>query len=709
MNRFIRNSGFYLILFLVVVGIAQFLIGGQEETVTPSYTELRQQLKANNVEELTGKFDGYAYLVTGEYKEKVGDSRTKKFSAYIPFDENVLKEITDLSEQNDFKVTWKKMQEQSIWLTFLTSIVPLAIMFILFFFLFNQAQGGGGKVMNFGKSRARLYNEEKKKVTFEDVAGADEEKQELVEVVDFLKDPRKFSAVGARIPKGVLLVGPPGTGKTLLARAVAGEAGVPFFSISGSDFVEMFVGVGASRVRDLFENAKKNAPCIIFIDEIDAVGRQRGAGLGGGHDEREQTLNQLLVEMDGFGGNEGIIIVAATNRADILDPALLRPGRFDRQITVDRPDVKGREAVLKVHARNKPLTKDVRLDVIAKRTTGFTGADLENLLNEAALLAARRNRKDISMTEVDEAIDRVIVGTEKRSRVISDREKRIVAFHEAGHTIVGYFLANADMVHKVTIIPRGRAGGYVIMLPKEDRMLVTKQELLEKVTGLLGGRVSEELFIGEIGTGAYSDFQQATSIVRSMIVEYGMSEKLGPMQFGTSQGQVFLGRDFGHEQNYSDQIAYQIDQEMQRFINECYEQCRQILTEHSKEVHLIAETLLEVETLEFDQIDQLIKHGKLLEPGEVIDGNDNGGSSESGEPVIDSVGDVKVRIQGKNEDTNAVIPRGDIPNDVPGGSANDLTQDPVVDKPQGTVGDAPITPEDSDNNGSNNGGGTPTV
>ena len=378
------------------------------------------------------------------------------------------------------------MRGDSIWLTLLTSFIPLIIMFLLFFFLFNQAQGGGGKVMNFGKSRARLYNEEKKRVTFEDVAGADEEKQELVEVVDFLKDPRKFAAVGARIPKGVLLVGPPGTGKTLLARAVAGEAGVPFFSISGSDFVEMFVGVGASRVRDLFENAKKNAPCIIFIDEIDAVGRQRGAGLGGGHDEREQTLNQLLVEMDGFGANEGIIIVAATNRADILDPALLRPGRFDRQITVDRPDVKGREAVLKVHSRNKPLTKDVKLDIIAKRTTGFSGADLENLLNEAALLAARRNRRDISMREVDEAIDRVIVGTEKKSRVISDREKRIVAYHEAGHTIVGYFLEHADMVHKVTIIPRGRAGGYVIMLPKEDRMLVTKQELLDKVTGLLG-------------------------------------------------------------------------------------------------------------------------------------------------------------------------------------------------------------------------------
>ncbi|GJM73905.1 hypothetical protein HMSSN036_61210 [Paenibacillus macerans] len=474
MSRFIRNSGFYLILFLVVVGIVQFLNGGQEATVTPSYTELRQQLKDNNVAEITGKFDGYAYLVTGKYRDIVGNEKTKNFSLYIPYDTNVLKEITDLSEQNGFEVTWKKMPGESIWVTFLTSIVPLAIMFILFFFLFNQAQGGGGKVMNFGKSRARLYNEEKKKVTFEDVAGADEEKQELVEVVEFLKDPRKFSAVGARIPKGVLLVGPPGTGKTLLARAVAGEAGVPFFSISGSDFVEMFVGVGASRVRDLFENAKKNSPCIIFIDEIDAVGRQRGAGLGGGHDEREQTLNQLLVEMDGFAGNEGIIIIAATNRADILDPALLRPGRFDRQITVDRPDVKGREAVLRVHAKTKPLTKDVKLDVIAKRTTGFTGADLENLLNEAALLAARRNRKDISMTEVDEAIDRVIVGTEKRSRVISEREKRIVAYHEAGHTIVGYYLEHADMVHKVTIVPRGRAGGYVIMLPKEDRMLVTK-------------------------------------------------------------------------------------------------------------------------------------------------------------------------------------------------------------------------------------------
>lgn len=466
--------------------------------------------------------------------------------------------------------------------------------------------------------------------------------------------------MGARIPKGVLLVGPPGTGKTLLARAVAGEAGVPFFSISGSDFVEMFVGVGASRVRDLFENAKKNAPCIIFIDEIDAVGRQRGAGLGGGHDEREQTLNQLLVEMDGFGGNEGIIIVAATNRADILDPALLRPGRFDRQITVDRPDVKGREAVLKVHSRNKPLTKDVRLDVIAKRTTGFTGADLENLLNEAALLAARRNRKDITMREVDEAIDRVIVGTEKRSRVISDREKRIVAYHEAGHTIAGYFLEHADVVHKVTIIPRGRAGGYVIMLPKEDRMIVTKQELLDKVTGLLGGRVAEEMFIGEIGTGAYSDFQQATRIVRAMIMEYGMSDKLGPLQFGATQGQVFLGRDIGHEQNYSDSIAYEIDQEMQNLIRSSYERCRELLTKHSKEMHLIANTLLEKETLELDQITELIEQGYLSEDGKPEEGDAI--TNEAGEPIIDSIGDVRVRIQGKTGEESPLDLSKDIPN-----------------------------------------------
>jgi cell division protease FtsH len=670
MNRIIRNTGFYLLIFLVTVGIVQFISNQNDTTEELSYDQLRQQISTNNISELTLKFDGYSYLVTGKYRTAPSGAEGDQFFSRMTAEEYATKEVTDASAQNSFKLTVKKMQGQSMWLTLLTSIIPFVIIFILFFFLINQAQGGGGKVMNFGKSKARLYNEEKKRVTFEDVAGADEEKQELVEVVEFLKDPRKFAAVGARIPKGVLLVGPPGTGKTLLARAVAGEAGVPFFSISGSDFVEMFVGVGASRVRDLFENAKKNAPCIIFIDEIDAVGRQRGAGLGGGHDEREQTLNQLLVEMDGFGANEGIIIVAATNRPDILDPALLRPGRFDRQITVDRPDVKGREAVLKVHARNKPLAKDVKLDVIAKRTTGFTGADLENLLNEAALLAARRNKKDIAMQEVDEAIDRVIVGTEKKSRVISDREKRIVAYHEAGHTIIGYFLEHADAVHKVTIIPRGRAGGYVIMLPKEDRMLVTKQELLDKVTGLLGGRVAEELFIGEIGTGAYSDFKQATGIVRSMIMEYGMSDKLGPMQFGSSQGQVFLGRDIGHEQNYSDAIAYEIDQEMQNIINFCYTRAKNLLTEKTEAVHLIAQTLLKEETLEIEQIKRLIDTGSLA-----IEGGDTGSTpaETSAEPIIDTIGDVKVRIQGKDQAEDTLPPKdpsGD-KNDDNGSGSND--------------------------------------
>lgn len=610
MNRIIRNTGFYLLIFLVTVGIVHFISTQNEQKELITYDKFRKAVVEKNVESVTLKFDGYTYLIRGKYINPPSGADKKSFETHAPFEPMVVQLIEANGVPSE---TYETMERDSVWISFLTSIIPFVIIFILFFFLLNQAQGGGGKVMNFGKSRARLYNEEKKRVTFEDVAGADEEKQELIEVVEFLKDPRKFAAVGARIPKGVLLNGPPGTGKTLLARAVAGEAGVPFFSISGSDFVEMFVGVGASRVRDLFENAKKNSPCIIFIDEIDAVGRQRGAGLGGGHDEREQTLNQLLVEMDGFGANEGIIIVAATNRPDILDPALLRPGRFDRQITVDRPDIKGREAVLKVHARNKPLAKDVKLDSLSRYTTGFTGADLENLLNEAALIAARRNRKDISMAEVEEAFDRIIVGTQKKSRIISEAEKRIVAYHEAGHAIIGYYAENADMVHKVTIVPRGRAGGYVMMLPKEgeDRMMQTKNELLDKVTGLLGGRVSEELFIGEIGTGAYSDFQKATGIVRRMIMEYGMSDKLGPMQFGSSQGQVFLGRDIGHEQNYSDAIAYEIDQEMQNFIRTCYDRARAMLTEHADQIHLVAKTLLEKETLDKDEIIELLEKGKL--------------------------------------------------------------------------------------------------
>ncbi|MCC8433635.1 ATP-dependent zinc metalloprotease FtsH [Brevibacillus sp. M2.1A] len=612
MNRFFRNTGFYLLIFLVTVGIVNFILSGTDKVGKLTYQEFRVQLKADNVTELALRPENGTYRVEGTLAKAIPGQESNKFFTNVPlYDSDVVKLVEEKIDAQKMKnVAFNPAEGNSIWLTFLTSIIPFVIIFILFFFLLNNAQGGGSRVMNFGKSRAKLYNEEKKRVTFDDVAGADEEKAELEEVVDFLKDNRKFNAVGARIPKGVLLVGPPGTGKTLLARAVAGEAGVPFFSISGSDFVEMFVGVGASRVRDLFENAKKNAPCIIFIDEIDAVGRQRGAGLGGGHDEREQTLNQLLVEMDGFGGNEGIIMIAATNRPDILDPALLRPGRFDRQITVDRPDIKGREAVLKVHARNKPIGEDVKLDVIARGTSGFTGADLENLLNEAALLTARRNKKQITMTEVDEAIDRVIAGPAKKSRVVSEDERRLVAFHEAGHTIIGYHLRNAEMVHKVTIIPRGQAGGYTVMLPKEDRFFATKSDLLDKIVGLLGGRVAEELVLGDISTGAHNDFQRATAIARSMITEYGMS-KLGPMQFGKSQGQVFLGRDYGNERNYSDKIAYEIDLEMQNIINECYAKCTELLTKHRDQLDLIANTLLRVETLDAEQIKQLIETGKM--------------------------------------------------------------------------------------------------
>ncbi|WP_429843947.1 ATP-dependent zinc metalloprotease FtsH [Brevibacillus sp. FIR094] len=643
MNRFFRNTGFYLLIFLVTVGIVNFILSGTDKVGKLTYQEFRIQLKADNVTELALRPENGTYRVEGTLAKAIPGQESNKFFTNVPlYDSDVVKLVEEKIDAQKVKnVAFNPAEGNSIWLTFLTSIIPFVIIFILFFFLLNNAQGGGSRVMNFGKSRAKLYNEEKKRVTFDDVAGADEEKAELEEVVDFLKDNRKFNAVGARIPKGVLLVGPPGTGKTLLARAVAGEAGVPFFSISGSDFVEMFVGVGASRVRDLFENAKKNAPCIIFIDEIDAVGRQRGAGLGGGHDEREQTLNQLLVEMDGFGGNEGIIMIAATNRPDILDPALLRPGRFDRQITVDRPDIKGREAVLKVHARNKPIGEDVKLEVIARGTSGFTGADLENLLNEAALLTARRNKKQINMTEVDEAIDRVIAGPAKKSRVVSEDERRLVAFHEAGHTIIGYHLRNAEMVHKVTIIPRGQAGGYTVMLPKEDRFFATKTDLLDKIVGLLGGRVAEEIVLGDISTGAHNDFQRATAIARSMITEYGMS-KLGPMQFGKSQGQVFLGRDYGNERNYSDQIAYEIDQEMQNIINECYTKCTELLTTHRDQLDLIANTLLRVETLDSEQIKQLIETGKMDN-----DPQDNNDVVVNIQPKLE-----EVKEEPKQEDTN---------------------------------------------------------
>jgi cell division protease FtsH len=609
MNRIFRNTIFYLLIFLVVIGVVGLFRGQGEPQQELNVNEFYNKLNNGQIEEMTIQPVNGVIRVTGQ----LADSQEGEgaFTAKLPSNDQVISDVTQTA-QDQSVLNVEEEEQPSAWVTFLTSIIPFVIIFILFFFLLNQAQGGGSRVMNFGKSKAKMYTEEKKKVRFKDVAGADEEKQELVEVVDFLKDPRKFSAVGARIPKGVLLVGPPGTGKTLLARAVAGEAGVPFFSISGSDFVEMFVGVGASRVRDLFENAKKNAPGIIFIDEIDAVGRQRGAGLGGGHDEREQTLNQLLVEMDGFGVNEGIIIIAATNRPDILDPALLRPGRFDRQITVDRPDVKGREAVLAVHAKNKPLSENVDLKTIALRTPGFSGADLENLLNEAALVAARGDKKKVDMDDVDEAIDRVIAGPAKKSRVISKKERNIVAHHESGHTVIGMVLDDADMVHKVTIVPRGQAGGYAVMLPKEDRYFMTKPELFDKITGLLGGRVAEEIIFGEVSTGAHNDFQRATSIARKMVTEYGMSEKLGPLQFGSnSGGQVFLGRDIQNEQNYSDQIAYEIDQEVQNFINYCYDRAKTILTDNKDKLELIAQTLLDVETLDATQIRSLFDKGRL--------------------------------------------------------------------------------------------------
>jgi len=619
-------------MFLVVIAVISLFKGQNDDVKEFSVHEFTQALNNNEIKEMTYQPVHKIIRYTGVLKEN-----DRKFYAQVPDNQELNHSIIEQSENQSILKTEPEEQPSAL-LSFLSMMLPFLIIGAIFFFILTRAQGGGGgggRVMNFGKSKAKLYDDEKKKVRFKDVAGADEEKQELVEVVDFLKDPRKFTAVGARIPKGVLLVGPPGTGKTLLAKAVAGEAGTPFFSISGSDFVEMFVGVGASRVRDLFENAKKNAPCIIFIDEIDAVGRQRGAGLGGGHDEREQTLNQLLVEMDGFDANEGIIMIAATNRPDILDPALLRPGRFDRQIPVNQPDVKGREAILKVHSRNKPLDKTVDIKTIAMRTPGFSGADLENLLNEAALVAARHDKASIGMLEIDEAIDRVIAGPAKKSRVISEKERKIVAYHESGHTIIGMVLDDADTVHKVTIVPRGQAGGYAVMLPKEDRYMVTKTELFDKITGLLGGRVAEELIFGEdhVSTGASNDFQRATNIANKMITEYGMSDKIGPLQFTGGGGDPFLGRDLHSDPNYSDEIAHEIDQEMQNFINYCYDRAKRILTENKEKLELIAKTLLDIETLDEKQIKGLFHEGILPEP-EIVEEED-----------------VKVNISSKEDDS----------------------------------------------------------
>lgn len=569
-----------------------------------SYTSFMQHVQADEIKQVK--------IVDNVISGKLKDG--KEFSTVAPNDSKLVEKL----EKKHVDIKAELPPQPPWWMSILSSLLPMLIIVGLWFMLMNQGGAGGGKVMNFGKSRARRYDEDKMKITFKDVAGAEEAKQELEEVVEFLKSPQKYNELGAKIPKGVLLYGPPGTGKTLLAKAVAGEAGVPFFSISGSDFVEMFVGVGASRVRDLFDQAKKSAPCIVFIDEIDAVGRQRGAGLGGGHDEREQTLNQLLVEMDGFSANEGIIMIAATNRPDILDPALLRPGRFDRQIVVDRPDIKGRTEILKVHCKGKPVGQDVSLDVIAQRTPGFTGADLSNLVNEAALLTARRDKKVINMPEMEEAAERVIMGPERKSRVISDKEKRLTAYHEGGHTIVGMLLEHTDPVHKVTIIPRGRAGGYTLSLPKEDKYYATRSEMLDELKVLLGGRVAEALVLKEISSGASNDLQRATQLARQMICEYGMSENIGPVTFGHRQDQVFLGRDIARDKDYSEEVAAEIDKEVRAFIEDAYAATEKLLSDNLDKLHVIAQALIERETLEEEEINQLVKYGHILSAEEKL-------------------------------------------------------------------------------------------
>ena len=625
-NGLVRNPFLYLlIIFFLVTGFQYFYSGntaGRSEKI--NYTELVKEITADNVKELTYQPNGSIIEVSGVYKnpktskEETGiqfftpaATTVERFSSTILPSDSTVSELQKLASEHQAEVTVKHESSSGMWINILVSVVPFAI---LFFFLFSMMGNMGGNnsrnPMSFGRSKAKAANKEDIKVRFSDVAGAEEEKQELVEVVEFLKDPKRFTKLGARIPAGVLLEGPPGTGKTLLAKAVAGEAGVPFFSISGSDFVEMFVGVGASRVRSLFEDAKKAAPAIIFIDEIDAVGRQRGVGLGGGNDEREQTLNQLLIEMDGFEGNEGIIVIAATNRSDVLDPALLRPGRFDRKVLVGRPDVKGREAILKVHAKNKPLAEDVDLKLVAQQTPGFVGADLENVLNEAALVAARRNKSVIDASDIDEAEDRVIAGPSKKDKTVSQRERELVAYHEAGHTIVGLVLSNARVVHKVTIVPRGRAGGYMIALPKEDQMLLSKEDMKEQLAGLMGGRVAEEIIFNVQTTGASNDFEQATQMARAMVTEYGMSEKLGPVQY---EGNHAMFGAQNPQKSISEQTAYEIDEEVRSLLNEARNKAAEIIQSNRETHKLIAEALLKYETLDSTQIKSLYETGKMPE------------------------------------------------------------------------------------------------
>ena len=596
MDKTLKTIAIYVLIVLMALFVMQLTSNRDtkvSELTTPQfYTKVEQgQVKTAELEA-----DDNIYRIKGQLNDKTA------YTVTAPKEGDLIKLLKD--KKVDFNVV--PLPPTPWWMSLLTTLFPIVILIAFLIFIMNQTQGGGNRVMQFGKSKARMLSGEEVNVTFKDVAGAEEAKEEMEEVVEFLKNPDKFIQIGAKIPKGVLLFGAPGTGKTLMAKAVAGEAGVPFFSISGSDFVEMFVGVGAARVRDLFEQAKKNAPCIVFIDEIDAVGRQRGAGLGGGHDEREQTLNQLLVEMDGFSTNEGIILMAATNRPDILDPALLRPGRFDRHILIDRPDVKGREAILNVHIKGKPIAEDIKLEVLAKRTPGFTGADLANMVNEAALLTARRGNQTIGMEELEESIERVIAGPEKKSRVISEKEKKLVAYHEGGHAIVSYFLPHTDKLHKISIIPRGRAGGYTLLLPEEDRNYITRSYLLDEITTLLGGRVAEALVLNDISTGAQNDLERASSIVRKMITEYGMSEELGPITFGHKSEEVFLGRDISRDRNYSDAIAYAIDKEASAYIESSYQKAQDILKENMDKLHQVAAFLIEHETMEANKFEEIM-------------------------------------------------------------------------------------------------------
>ena len=604
----------YVFLIIIMLGVFYVFEVMDKKVNEFTYDQFIEKLDKGKIKKLTieARGSGYTYEVSGTLK---GYKENESFESTLPLSEEVMKKIVTASDEQDFKLTVKPDPSSSSLLLILFNVLPIVALVVVAFWFFNKQMAGNRSSLDFGKSRARL-NSDNNQVTFKDVAGLKEEKEEVKELIDFLKDPKKFQKLGARIPKGVLLMGPPGTGKTLLAKAVAGEANVPFYFISGSDFVELFVGVGASRVRDMFQQAKRNAPCLIFIDEIDAVGRQRGTGLGGGHDEREQTLNQLLTEMDGFGENEGIIIIAATNRPDVLDPALLRPGRFDRQVTVNLPDVKGREEILGVHAKNKILAEGITLKNLAKRTPGFSGADLENLLNEAALLAVRRDKDEITMSEIDEATDRVLMGPAKVSHKYSEADRKLVAYHEAGHAVIGLKLRSASDVQKVTIIPRGSAGGYNMMVPSEEKLCSTKTDLLEEITGLLGGRTAEEITFGEITTGAHNDFEKATKLARAMVTEYGMSD-LGPLQFEQQSGSVFLGRDYNKPQHFSNEVANEIDMEMRKIIDDCHKKATEIIKKNKSLLKLIAETLLEYETLTKEQIDYLVENGKM--PDEDMD------------------------------------------------------------------------------------------